>query len=117
MNKFIDEYTIYCTETQIKKAIKLGAKVRILIYEQTKYNKCFYHHHKAIAIPTTEQMICWLEEQIDNIDVSKNTDGTWLYIFYPTNSSSHEIRSGYKTRPEATIAAIDRVLEYISNKK
>lgn len=101
----MQDYTIHCTESQTKKALKLGAPLE----------------YKLIGIvkpPTAEQMIGWLETKIDNIDPVKREDGTWRYLFYPTKSS-HTIYGGnFSSRKEATLAAIDAALDYlIKNKK
>lgn len=106
----MDKYTIYCTGEQTKKALELGAPISTCwspLIEEWIYK-----------IPTAEQMIGWLEDQIDNINVLKENDGTWLYMFYPTNSSPCEIKRLYHSRKEATLAAIDAALDYlIVNKK
>ena len=123
----MDEYTIFCTTEQTRKAFELGAPIYYELechinletlerepYPDVKVNE---DGEPILKTPTAEQMIGWLEEQIDNINLIKITNGKWLYMFYPTNSSSHETKSGYPTRKEATLAAINAALEYLSNEK
>lgn len=111
---------------QTRKALELGAPIYYelechinlgtLEREPYPYVKVNEDGEPILKTPTAEQMINWLEEQIDNIDIIKNTNGKWLYLLYQTNSSSHETKSGYPTRKEATLAAIDAALEYLERK-
>lgn len=115
------KYTIPCTPEQTKKALELGAPLEHNTYAENDFieapMKKFPTVKTRLVIPTAEEMIGWLEEQIDNIDVIKDTDGTWNYLFYPTNSSKHEIGSKYTSRKEATLAAIDAALACLTNNK
>ena len=102
----MNRYTIYCTEAQIKKALKLNAPIQ------------YDDELPSLTIsPTAEEMIGWLEEYIHNIIIIKSIDNTWLYLFCPTNLSKHEIKTGYLSRKDATLAVIDSALEYLSNNK
>lgn len=132
--KSLDQYTIYCTAEQTKKALELGVPMQ-LFWEDIKENfdmpyceispreddelgiMCNY-----VVIPTAEQMIGWLEEQeaIDEIAPMKKGE-YWAYVVYMTGLRS-DIESPkdtlYPARPEATLAAIDSALDYlIKNKK
>lgn len=70
------------------------------------------------VIPTAEQMIGWLEEQenIKEIFVSLEYI-TWYYAIILSNESVIECNDSYDSRKEATLAAIDSALEYLSNNK
>lgn len=104
----MNKYTIYCTEEQTKKALELGAPLE---YHCPNEREIVYHR------PTAEQLIGWLEEQVDNIDIIRYNDRTWLYLFFPKNSSQYESEDKYQSRKEATLAAIDVALDYLSKNK
>lgn len=102
----MEQYTIYCSEEQTKKALGFGAPIE---YHCPNEREKVYHN------PTTEQMIGWLEEQFFSFD-----------IFQPFVSWSYSIQykdkvcaldDGYHSRKEATIAAIDAALDYLSKNK
>lgn len=100
----MNQYNIFCTEAQTKKALELGAPIKI---EEDKF--C------SVAInPTTDQMIGWLEER-----------GVHISVIYDDCTYKPEVRDLYdgfinndeylSSRKEATIAAIDAAFEYIEN--
>lgn len=119
----MNNYTIYCTEGQVKKAFELGAPIEILPnyieYRMLPFVKCTDGNERPCVLPTAEQMLGWLEEQK-------------IFIFiapcFDINCSWHISSKGYnkygytsdinicKTRKEATIAAIDAALDYLSKK-
>lgn len=103
----MDRYIIYCTETQIKKAIELEAPIE---YTQERLiDSCF-----KPVIPTAEQMIGWLEEQEILIDVEMRTGITYVY----DRLNKVFIKSiKIPSRPEAIRAAIDVALNYLTNNK
>lgn len=107
----MEKYTIYCTLEQTKKALELGAPI--------KYEHDCYGVPTSPITPTAEQMIGWLEEQecIKSIDVGKSS-------VWDASVSGHNDGDGYifcdtclYSRKEATLAAIDAALEYLSNNK
>ena len=61
----ISDYSIYCTEEQTKKALELGAPINFRwLYHGIPFHKevnIEYGHYAEI--PTTEEMVGWLEEQ------------------------------------------------------
>lgn len=104
----MNQYTIYCTEEQTKKALELGAPITHNGLDNT-----------PLKIPTAEQMLGWLEAEttIDRVNVSKGIDDKFhwgVYLSYKMINGSFE---GCKTRKEATIAAINSALEYLTNQK
>ena len=116
--KTMSDYTIYCTSEQTKKALELGAPIEFASINDIRLGRYIEveSNNETYEIPTTEQMIGWLEEYIDNIDVLKNNNGKWVYLFYPTsNSSTCECKDKFLSRKEATLAAIDAALEYLEN--
>lgn len=114
----MNQYTIYCTAEQTKKALEFDAPM-MLFWEDIKENydmpyceisprenelgiMCNY-----VVMPTAEQMIGWLEGQGINIAICICADGTY-YNFYHKGLMKY-----YKTRKEATFAAIDVALDYL----
>ena len=118
----MNNYTIYCTEQQAKRAIELGAPLikidtsdKMLIYGD---NKCFpIIADYPYAIPTTDQMINWLEEQgFWYINISYYVTGDYWCYHGVTNGGHDSIgynMTSYNSRKEATIAAIDAALDYL----
>lgn len=116
----ITDYTIFCTEEQTKKALNLDAPLEIGEGKGTilcRYKN--YHTYKRCIIPTAEQMINWLETTlIYGISISE-FEGEWIYSIR-TVSSSSRIHNEYfpsSSRSEATLAAIDAALDYLSKNK
>lgn len=98
----MSNYSLYCTEAQTKKAHELGAPLNT------------WGFARELVIPTAEQMVNWLEEQGFSFYILK--DYLWR----------EEVQYGYNwyhnkgnlvSRKEATLAAIDAALEYLSNNK
>lgn len=121
--KTISDYTIYCTLEQTKKALELGAHIERVIfttndaYKYTKINEGIY------IIPTAEQMIGWLEEQGILCDVfptgDYGNDGFGMRIMIKAKRLNRFESDAitYSTRKEATLAAIDAALDYLTNNK
>lgn len=109
----MNRYTIYCTESQTKKALGLGAPIEEFcgIFPTASINGIIYD------IPTAEQMIGWLEEQavIDDIEIY-TYNAEWKFEVFLTNGDYTKCNS-FHSRKEATIAAIDATLKYLSNNK
>lgn len=108
----MDKYTIRCTEEQTKKALKLGAPIEITTIDS---GNPFCPHYGAIA-PTAEQMIGWLEKQEDITNIVIAKPSKWVFLIY-NETYYHSTGEGFNTRQEATLAAIDAALEYLSIKK
>lgn len=110
----MNQYTIYCTETQTKKALELGAPIRyVLIGPIGKDIKKYLE-------PTAEQMIGWLEEQNIAIDLHtyfKVNNSRINHYEYTVTDSTRVFNGSKITRKEATLAAIDAAMEYLSNNK
>lgn len=109
----MNKYTLYCTEAQTRKALKLGAPINIV----TKYVGGFIlglsHIEKHYINPTAEQMIGWLEEQDIHIDVCYDMPRNYYYTF----EYNDVISCFYPSRKEATLATIDAALEYLIHNK
>lgn len=113
----MDNYTIYCTEEQKKKALKLGAPIET--YEPTII------HSRAggsfttptIETVTAEELIGWLEEQ--GLYFSIECIGDYVYEVWTKDKDKSVIiiNSCVHTRKEATLAAIDAALDYLKKNK
>ena len=123
----MNNYTIYCTKDQTKKALELGAPIEYELENPINYETLEREPYvvprmgedgEPILVATTaEQMIEWLEEQeeIDSIEISLNKN--WEYFIADYYGELNMFRIGFYSRKEATLAAIDRALEYLSNNK
>lgn len=75
----MNRFTSYCTEEQTKKALlELGAPI-LLVPEEYYTEKEHFHmeiegENASVILPTTEEMINWLEEQGDILYID-----TYLY--------------------------------------
>lgn len=120
----MNNYTIYCTNEQTKKAFELGAPIRTVKSIRTKdtilsddvieYDENTFTY---VVSPTAEQMIGWLEEKLQEIYVSHISDG-WYYSLIITTYEVIPFSIGqktFKTRKDATLAAIDAALNYLKN--
>lgn len=105
--KIFSDYTIYCTEEQTNKALELGAPLNT------------WGFAREPVIPTAEQMVGWLEEQegVYDIHLLRTADGEWKYDVTTKCVSDNRMYGRCSSRKVATLAAIDAVLEYLTNKK
>lgn len=117
----MNEFSIYCTREQTKKALELGAPIYTSPYfEQLKYEMRIFFVKDGLCYwyPTAEQMISWLEENnIETIIVCKKDGGDYGYTVYHTSHRSPLQHFGFSSRKEATLAAIDAALEYLTQNK
>lgn len=114
----MNEYTIPCTKEQACKAQKLGAPIRVTINWSLDSNcKLVNNGVDGFVLPTAEEMICWLETTIfEEINIQRFAN-FWEYNVYLTDDDLISHNGHYKSRTEATLAAIDAALEYLTNKK
>ena len=106
----MNKYTIFCTESQTKKAFELGApieKKEIQVCDNAKH--FFWYDGFYYNYPTAEQMINWLEGYGFNFETAS---------FYTVLEHDKLGTMGFYegTRNEATLIAIDTALDYLSNK-
>lgn len=125
----MNKYTIYCTKEQTKKALELGAPIKVHPFHPSvisgnerlfegiiQYNNLYY------CIPTTQQMIGWLEKEKGiSVEVSRQY-GINKYCYYVFDNCGNDIESleskiKFNSRKDATLAGIDAALEYLSNNK
>lgn len=118
-------YEILCTPEQTKKALELGAPIMVIpegYKEDAIHFKMYLDGENAsIVLPTAEQMQGWLIEK--GILIIIEPSAKEFYSSYSVRRNDGMWRNrvfndGYfSTRKEATLAAIDAALEYLSNNK
>lgn len=110
----MNRYTIYCNESQTKKAIELGAPIQEV---HTVNNYGITTAWKRIN-PTAEQMFGWLEEQGLNINIAHNPFDEVKIIVIKCSSYTEIVNTKWnKSRINATLEAIDMALEYLMKSK
>lgn len=120
--KTISDYTIFCTEAQTKKAIKLGAPINIFIHTSSESKENYKPIGECIdaVIPTAEQMIGWLRKE-KGLFVEPYLNGECCYSFSPIVSTKEDgeiIHLEAEDDPDkATLVAIDAALDYLTNNK
>lgn len=116
--KTISDFTIHCTTEQIRQALELGAPI-IADTREIKFAKPngLPFDVDRVVIPTAEQMIGWLESQeaIRSVEVTESF--MWHYRVRRNKHDDTEdwIQGARKTRPEATLAAIDAALGFLKD--
>lgn len=115
--KTLNEYTIYCTEEQTRKALELSAPIRYASVKEIGLKRFIEYSDEFYALPTAEQMIGWLEEQGLHIDTEWSWDGqVTIWVWY-NPEKEHIYTSKANSRQVATLAAIDAALEYLFKNK
>lgn len=126
----MNRFEIRCTQEQTKKAIELGAPIFTFSesfaddYRTSIYDKyCSippikeegYEDEVYADIPTAEQMIGWLESKKIFVHIAPCVDISCSWHIEAIGYTSNIMVC--KTRKEATLAAIDAALEYLTNNK
>ena len=120
----MNNYTIYCTEEQAKKALELGAPIHKNVItccytEPWGYEEEFEKETDELILPTAEQMVNWLEEQ--NVNVTISNVGSYICSVWRNASNGIKYfnftNNSFSTRAEATLAAIDAALDYLIKNK
>lgn len=115
--KVMSDYTLFCTPEQTKKALELGATLRIFTSNDSLIDSHWVSYNFGeYYTPTAEQMLGWLEEQSNIIELCIKKYGNWRYEIYIEPHSYLE-EGGFNSRKEATLAAIDAALEYLIKHK
>lgn len=105
----MEQFKIYCTEDQARKAIELGAPIE---YKEVTDFEGHLLDYEIIDIPTAEEMIGWLEEQENIKEVCVCIIDSWEYII-SNRDKKPLLGFDYNSRKEATLAAIDATLNYL----
>ena len=115
----MNKYTIYCTPEQTKKAFELGAPIQFASINDIRFGRYIEveSNNETYEIPTTEQMIGWLEEQGIIYDL-ESCWGSYVNItVWDSPNRELVIEINELNCKEATLAAIDAALEYLENLK
>lgn len=129
----MNQYTIYCSPEQTINAFELGAPIQYASIIDIRLERYVCIDDECYTIPTTDQMIGWLEETYDlhiNIDYRRNyaddadgniVDEWYYYCFFLSIADNcfygEDTLDEYVSREEATLAAIDAALEYLTKNK
>lgn len=119
----MNRYTIYCTEAQTKKARELGAPVEVKTIEEAPkewQGKAYFTGMATCAkLPTAEQMIGWLRTKGFAFNIAEYNDHLNDHIFWRVANNQdkewYKCDENTKDLKEATLAAIDAALEYLTN--
>lgn len=118
--KTINDYTIYCTPEQTKKALKLGAQMETVgkMDDRPSVQNGFVFK----IIPTAEQMIGWLRTKgcTPYVYPVRRDEKSVLYARLRINLSDGGVSDafhGFGEDYSIILAAIDAALEYLTNKK
>lgn len=117
----MNRYIIYCTGKQTRKALELGAPLKIIDneYDERIYNFICGNTQNGKAlyrIPTAEQMIGWLEEQCYfSFDIYQSRLSWYCSVIH--RDKECVLFDSLDSRKESTLAALDAALEYLQNKK
>lgn len=121
----MNRYTIYCTPEQTKKALELGAPIRFASINDIRLGRYIETEcdKETYEIPTAVQMVGWLniEKKIFvevrpyvSICHEDKYDSTLINL---CNGHMLNVKQGCNNSKEATLAAIDVALEYLTNNK
>lgn len=130
----MDEFTIYCTEEQVKKYLKLGGSIKIKYFDRytptcTEQRYLIHIDYYWHIIPTAEQMFGWLMKQgvLMRVDPINGMNYYWLLATKELTEEPDKyswvtqyVTPGYKEIPdynEAVLSAIDAGLDYLINHK
>lgn len=105
----MEQYTIYCTEEQTRKALELGAPLLKYTSIPNFVEVIEIAPYEYYEILTAEQMIGWLRSKGIKFNFSDTTN-TWRITF-----NYVIIDCGKSERKE--LAAINAALDYLSRKK
>lgn len=109
----MQNYTIYCTPEQTKRALELGAPIEILSnyteFRGFPFIKCQDGNERPYVPPTTEQMRGWLRTKGFKFKMVELKEVHWQCSIPPEFYQSGSTPS----LEEATHAAIDTALEHL----
>lgn len=113
----MNNFTIYCTPEQIKRALELGAPIRTTTEHLYNHPHEYQYwvevdiqgNHYAAKIHTAEQMIGWLRTRGFKFIFLDDT------LYWNVRYDSMLISSGYAQDKE--LAAIDAALDHLENLK
>lgn len=125
------DYSIYCTESQTKKALELGAPIKRALlpstwFEEVNPKRCHIDVPEnpngcTLAIPTADQMIGWLRTKGCTPYVyPARRDGRFVLsarLLIKLDAGDSDSFHGFGEDYSIILAAIDAALEYLTNNK
>lgn len=120
----MEEFTIYCTPEQTRKALKFGAQIRIVssVLHSSNIKTVSVSNGFAI-IPTAEQMINWLriKHKVFCNVIDEYSHGSENFIYYiEVNKGHNDIYRSWRecelSHYKAVMCVINLALGYLSNK-
>lgn len=125
----MNEFTIYCTGEQTKKAFRLGAPIEPLPHSFSLLPKDLEKYkfvditNAYLKIPTAEQMIGWLEDMeiiVMFIPTMKDDKSGYTWVAHVCHNEEELTWIDSKdlsnlSHKEAILTAIDKALEFLSN--
>lgn len=122
----MNQYSIYCSAEQTRKAFELGAPCitnDVALGCHIANPEKFVVRNEmpcVIVIPTAEEMIGWLEKQGIFINIDLTCDFKYQSYLKTLKNADHNIISEvlhHSSRQEATLAAIDEALDCLLKAK
>lgn len=135
----MEDFTIYCTEEQTKKALELGAPLKVIDCSLRQFSQAVINHWrhtgrytfidnfqqpgeywcKMIFNPTAGWMMGWLRTKGFAFGISEYNDHFNDHVFWRVALGRHWYKSSEQCKEvkEAIHAAIDAALEYLSTNK
>lgn len=126
----MNRYEIRCTPEQTRKALELGAPIEFEMewpfnsdtFERSPYPeiKMDKDGEPSLINPTAEQMLGFFRSKNIHIVIQKDIIDNWSaygHEISPIEFTVFDRLTGYKSYEEATIAAIDAALEYLTDNK
>lgn len=120
----MEQYTIYCTEEQTRRAWLLDAPFKYCCGKELPDHKYIcttplLSHTEVIEVPTTQQMIGWLREEYNIQAFVSTLAGNTASVFVKNEftmfnvNDDDEMPKRFDTYEQAELAAIDAALDYL----
>lgn len=111
------EFTIYCTPEQTRKALELGVPLNSCYHNDDFQNTIKIGSLHYVEIPTAEQMMGWLRTKGFGFGITEYIDHVFWRVANDHDERWYISDDKLTDTKEATLAAIDAALEYLSKNK
>lgn len=119
----MSDYSLYCTETQTKKALELGAPIEYASINEIRLERYVSVNNEEYTLPTAEQMIGWLEDMeiiIIFMPTIKDNESDYTWVAHVCHFQDEIVwfdseNLSNLSRKKVTLAAIDAALDYLVN--
>lgn len=119
----MEEFTIYCTPEQTRKALELGAPLNSCYHNGDFQNTIKIGSLHYVEVPTAEQMINWLriKHKVFCNVIDEYSHGIENFIYYIEVNKGHNdiFRSRHEyelSHDKAVMCVINLALKYLSDK-